>query len=758
MLPGPGVLDFRAMKALWNVLRAGSGRVGTESDPAPGGSVAGAPWAAHRDPAPEAEATIRDPQPRVPAAAPELPAVPPEPVEGPDAPGRITLDRDWNIRFINAAAAGVFGYTAAELLGQGVQTLIPHSLAAQTEPAGPGREGERDEWVIGRSKDGRRFPLRFVAREPGSGADREVTLILQRSHELESAAELVPVVAPRLGELERQVQELTETREAALASLAGLRAEHERLQAALQAATSAPVATPSPVGNGHPLAPGVDPAPALASAPELDRVRRRADVAEARGIELESRLQEVAALVHSLEQALAARDAADAARALADQERETLRARIESDRATAETRLREAVVRLEAMREEAEDAYRTVAATRTELDIREAELAAARANLADVRAQAAALGETVAGLEDQLRAARADAEAAREQAGRLAVERDADRQQAVRLTGERDADRQQAARLEHEAMALRGAIDDVSRELGAARVVLASLQHERDGWQAREAQARNECGTLAATLAQREREGEELRAQLQAREEECGRLQQREAEGRRSLQALEAQLAEHQQALAANRRDAEARDEQCRRLQDDLQDQVQARTRAEHESRALTDTTSAISRELAAARVIVETLRQERDLWQEQAGAARAEVETAREVAAAAEERERQLGEATEGICVSLRQTLGLAASEMVSRVTELHATLARRQEAEAREASARAEAEAALARSQVLEDELRQQLAAPLGRALEGLCRALADTAAARPAGVPTVLPAPEAEAPVSSTPAATA
>jgi hypothetical protein len=94
----------------------------------------------------------------------------------------------------------------------------------------------------------------------------------------------------------------------------------------------------------------------------------------------------------------------------------------------------------------------------------------------------------------------------------------------------------------------------------------------------------------------------------------------------------------------------------------------------------------------------------------------------------------------------------------MVSRVTELHAALAQREEAEARAVRAHADADAASARSRALEQELRRQLAAPVGEALEGLCRALAEASAGR-----NTVPGPgagveSAPAPLSSTPTETA
>jgi PAS domain S-box-containing protein len=365
----------------------------------------------------------------VPPSGPAGTSPVPDPVSTPAPPAGasdgIALDRDWHICAIGPAAAAVFGYTPAELLGQHVHTLIPHGLAAQTDPASAGVSpaGDCEEWVIGRSKDGRRFPLQFVAREPGAGAEREVALVLRRSSDLEAAPPILPAPDPRLNERER---------------------------------------------------------------------------------------------AHAL-------------------------------------------------------------------------------------------------------------------------------------------------RCQHEAEALRAAVTSVSQELAAARVVVTTLQHERDAWQAREAQARAQADSLAARLAQRDAEATEARAALAARDEESARLRQRELELRQTLEALECRCDTQTRALTAAQRDAETGEAERRQLSTELLKQRQARSRAEQEVCALGATTADVSHELAAARVIVETLRQERDRWQTLATTAQAEQATLESQLAAAQRQQREREEASQRLETLLRQALDLA-------------------------------------------------------------------------------------------------
>ncbi|MBE7498742.1 MAG: PAS domain S-box protein [Verrucomicrobiales bacterium] len=334
----------------------------------------------------------------------------------------IALDRDWRICAIGPAAAAVFGYTPAELLGQHVHTLIPHGLAAQSEAAAPA--GDCEEWVIGRSKDGRRFPLQFVAREPGAGAEREVALVLRRSSDLEAAPPIPPATDPRLNERER---------------------------------------------------------------------------------------------AHAL-------------------------------------------------------------------------------------------------------------------------------------------------RCQHEAEALRAAVTSVSQELAAARVIVTTLQHERDAWQAREAQARAQAESLAARLAQREADASEARTALAARDAESAQLRQRELELRQTLESLERRCDAQSRGLITAQRDAETVEAERRQLSTELLKQRQARTRAEQEVCALGATTADVSHELAAARVIVETLRQERDRWLTEASTAQAERAALQTRLTAAERLHREREEAERRVETLLRQALELAA------------------------------------------------------------------------------------------------
>jgi len=86
--------------------------------------------------------------------------------------------------------------------------------------------------------------------------------------------------------------------------------------------------------------------------------------------------------------------------------------------------------------------------------------------------------------------------------------------------------------------------------------------------------------------------------------------------------------------------------------------------------------------ELAAARVVLETLREERALWQAQSKQAQTDTHAAMARLAAGEERQRQLEQAAERAGAALRRTLELATAELAPSVSALQAALARPAEA----------------------------------------------------------------------------
>lgn len=94
----------------------------------------------------------------------------------------LLTDSNGRIAFANHAAARLFGYTAAELLGSPVEALVPDALRAQhaeqrkqylSEPLARPMAADRD--VQGRRKDGSSFPIE-VALNPTRHADGAMIL------------------------------------------------------------------------------------------------------------------------------------------------------------------------------------------------------------------------------------------------------------------------------------------------------------------------------------------------------------------------------------------------------------------------------------------------------------------------------------------------------------------------------------------------------------------------------------------------------
>ena len=268
-----------------------------------------------------------------------------------------------------------------------------------------------------------------------------------------------------------------------------------------------------------------------------------------------------------------------------------------------------------------------------------------------------------------------------------AIQREQEGQEAERkrLTEELQQQLLGRTRAEHEAKALAATTTEVSREIAGARVVLATLQHERDAWKTRSEESCVQAEASAAAIAKAESESATAAARCQMLEQQLIEHRQRETEWRQAAEAAEVQFADRARALATIQREQEVYATERQRMATEFQQELQRRTRAESEALASAETTKDISRELASARVVLETLRQERDLWQAQSTQAKTDSNEALAKLAATEERQRQLEQATDSVCSSLRRTLELTTTEMAPLVSALQTALARHEEAKGR-------------------------------------------------------------------------
>ncbi|MCH7538019.1 MAG: PAS domain S-box protein [Proteobacteria bacterium] len=73
----------------------------------------------------------------------------------------ISADEDGNIRFLNTAARGMFGYGAAEIIGRPVAVLIPECRKSKRMTAKRGGDGRRIART-GLRKDGEKFPIELT--------------------------------------------------------------------------------------------------------------------------------------------------------------------------------------------------------------------------------------------------------------------------------------------------------------------------------------------------------------------------------------------------------------------------------------------------------------------------------------------------------------------------------------------------------------------------------------------------------------------
>jgi PAS domain S-box-containing protein len=132
--------------------------------------------------------------------------------------GIITINEDGTVQSLNPAAERLFGYSAAEVIGQNVKMLLPapdnadsdQDLAGclrtgQAEVLGVGRE------VEGRRKDGSTFPMDLAVSEFRLGQHRYFTSIVRDITERKRAEEEVRRLNEALLEADRRKDEFLAT-------------------------------------------------------------------------------------------------------------------------------------------------------------------------------------------------------------------------------------------------------------------------------------------------------------------------------------------------------------------------------------------------------------------------------------------------------------------------------------------------------------------------------------------------------------------
>jgi PAS domain S-box-containing protein len=133
--------------------------------------------------------------------------------------GIITIDEHGTIESFNPAAERLFGYAAAEVVGQNVRLLMPspyreehdgyiarYCHTGEKKIIGIGRE------VVGQRKDGTVFPLALAVSEMRLGTRRAFTGIV---HDITARKQAEDALRQARNDLERRVQERTAELEAA---------------------------------------------------------------------------------------------------------------------------------------------------------------------------------------------------------------------------------------------------------------------------------------------------------------------------------------------------------------------------------------------------------------------------------------------------------------------------------------------------------------------------------------------------------------
>ncbi len=96
------------------------------------------------------------------------------------ADGILTVDDQGRVQTFNPAAERIFGFTAEEVIGQSIRTLIPDPVG--TIQAADSLEFERviaSGEVIGKRKDGATFPLEVAVREMNQGGTVAFTSVVR---------------------------------------------------------------------------------------------------------------------------------------------------------------------------------------------------------------------------------------------------------------------------------------------------------------------------------------------------------------------------------------------------------------------------------------------------------------------------------------------------------------------------------------------------------------------------------------------------
>ncbi len=633
------------MKALWNAFLSGPSKaVEPPVVPRPD-DAAPLPRSA-----PEVEPAVAPPSAHAEGAGqpPVEPA--PEVLPPPPSQGNVTLNRAGEVTSIHPVAAAMFGYTPLEVLGRNVELLIPGGLPGPMDLTAPPTNGAPDLRAIGRSKEGRSFPLRFVAHAPNLAGERPVTVILHRSHELEIRGDVAALVSgwqESEQELVAAQQAAQQAARAVQTELLAAQFENQRLRQVLS--ESAAMTAESAAGElaEAQAEAAVAQAQRQQLAVQLEQLQQDCAARQAQQADLESRLLMANEAIRSLELARAAQAATEADAAAAEESRAVPATQLAPALAAAEAQRAEVLAQVELQRAQANAATQALAAAESELAEHRRRLDDQTALLSQVRQATTELRGRVATLTGNLAELQAQLAASQEQ-----VREGAELAQGLRM--ELNSARERAQRSQQEAKALSLATDEVLREMATARVALGTLQHERDGWKARGEEARAEAEASAAVASRWERECAPLAAQCRALEQQLAVFQQRETEWRQAAEAAETRFAEQGKALAASQQEQAGHAAELQRLVAEVQQQAQGRTRAEHEAKALSSTTTEVSRELAGARMVLGTLQRERDVWKARGEEALTQAETGAAVVARMERE----GAAVVSRCQALEQEL----------------------------------------------------------------------------------------------------